>query len=302
MKKQKKKEIRKPPEKKVLVVIFTAILCFVLAVIGWVLGWYKTPIIQKNITDTTEEVATNTNVTVGKTDASQYITAAMGDSDEFYKPDENMKVILDFGKGNYDITSDVVKWSFSQPIVDMIKLGEEMGLTFQTARPAGFEPHERYEVYAPGDDPDVSIRQRVFLVADDGAYICYTVGSRIVEDNEGNVFYMTYPVTPEGETLTVAASSLPYYDGKTLIGGCPVETKYGESKITLVANPELKAAADETAEDEAEIDEILPGSIEGIQNSTGEEEDDNHDTEITETDPSQDPESDQRSDQEPEQE
>lgn len=246
---------------KILIVIGTAIICVILLILGLAKGWYKDPIISQPNDNTQEKIiATNTNATRDKTDAGQYISAAMGDSDEFYKPAEGTKTVLDYGKGSYDITPDIVKWSFSQPIVNLPQLGEKMGLKFQTTKPVGYKAKVHYEVYSPDDDPDIELRQKVFLVADNGDYVCYTIGSRIVEDSKGNIIYMTYPVTLEGDTLCIAASSMPYYDGTNLVIGNPVDTKYGSSKVSLTmhklnekeAEEELiKAEESEAAELEA---------------------------------------------------
>lgn len=246
---------------KILIVIGVTIICVILLILGLAKGWYKEPIISKeNNSNQEESIATNTNATRDKTDAGQYISAAMGDSDEFYKPAEGTKTVLDYGKGSYDITPDIVKWSFSQPIVNLPQLGEKMGLKFQTTKPEGYKARIHYEVYSPDDDPDIEFRQKVFLVADNGDYVCYTIGSRIVEDSKGNIIYMTYPVTLEGDTLCIAASSMPYYDGTNLVIGNPVDTKYGSSKVSLTmhklnekeAEEELiKAEESEAAELEA---------------------------------------------------
>lgn len=246
---------------KILIVIGVTIICVILLLLGLAKGWYKEPIISRENNSNQEEIiATNTNATRNKTDAGQYISAAMGDSDEFYKPAEGTKTVLDYGKGSYDITPDIVKWSFSQPIVNLPQLGEKMGLKFQTTKPEGYKARIHYEVYSPDDDPDIKFRQKVFLVADNGDYVCYTIGSRIVEDSKGNIIYMTYPVTLEGDTLCIAASSMPYYDGTNLVIGNPVDTKYGSSKVSLTmhklnekeAEEELiKAEESEAAELEA---------------------------------------------------
>lgn len=187
--------------------------------------------------ETQTNIATNSNVTLHKSDAGQYLSTNMGGSDEFYKPDGNKKVTFDFGQGNYDISNDVVKWSFGQPIVNLPAVAEEMGLTMQTEKPKGYVLHSRYEVYSPDDDPNMELRQSIFFVAPDGQFVRYTIGSRLVEDGKGNSVGMVYPCTLDGETLMVAASDLPYFDGKDLKIGVPVSYNYGDSKITLTSTP-----------------------------------------------------------------
>lgn len=246
MRRNKGNKNDKKQNHKILIVIGTAIICVILLILGLAKGWYKDPITSQPNDNTQEKIiATNTNATRDKTDAGQYISAAMGDSDEFYKPAEGTKTVLDYGQGSYDITPDIVKWSFSQPIVNLPQLGEKMGLKFQTTKPVGYKAKVHYEVYSPDDDPDIELRQKVFLVADNGDYVCYTIGSRIVEDSKGNVIYMTYPVTLEGETLCIAASSMPYYDGTNLVIGNPVDTKYGDSKVSLTMHKLNEKEAEE---------------------------------------------------------
>ena len=249
---------------KILIVIGVTIICVILLILGLAKGWYKEPIIsQRNNSNQEECIATNTNATRDKTDAGQYISAAMGDSDEFYRPAEGTKTVLDYGKGSYDITPDIVKWSFSQPIVNLPQLGEKMGLKFQTTKPEGYKARVHYEVYSPDDDPDIEFRQKVFLVADNGDYVCYTIGSRIVEDSKGNIIYMTYPVILEGDTLCIAASSMPYYDGTNLVIGNPVDTKYGSSKVSLTMHKlnEKEAEAELIKAEESESVEMEAAEI-----------------------------------------
>ena len=83
----------------------------------------------------------------------------------------------------------------------------------------------------------MELRQSIFFVAPDGQFVRYTIGSRLVEDGKGNSVGMVYPCTLDGETLMVAASDLPYFDGKDLKIGVPVSYNYGDSKITLTSTP-----------------------------------------------------------------
>ena len=126
-----------------------------------------------------------------------------------------------------------------------------MGLTMQTEKPKGYVLHSRYEVYSPDDDPNTELRQNVFFVAPDGQFVRYTIGSRLVEDGKGNSVGMVYPCTLDGETLMVAASDLPYFDGKELKIGVPVLYSYGDSKITLVATPQDKQNSTEESTDDS---------------------------------------------------
>lgn len=254
MRRDAKHEKNKDYDYKVWIVVGIIAICVTLLIWKIIEGRYTIPKYNEQV----ENIATSTNATRNKTDAGQYISVSMGDSDEFYKPAEGTKTVLDYGKGNYDITPDIVKWSFSQPIVNLPQLGEKMGLKFQTTKPEGYKTRTHYEVYSPDEDPDIELRQKVFLVADNGDYVCYTIGSRIMEDNNGNVVYMTYPLTLENETLCIAASSMPFYDGKQLLIGNPVDTKYGDSKVTLTIHKlNEKVAEDETKQsEEGEMEEL----------------------------------------------
>lgn len=264
----KEKKEKKKCDTKILVLLIFCMVCVVLLLVGIKKRWYtESSVIEEttspdSITVEESEEVRKTSDTYGKTDAGQYISVNMGDSDEFYKPAEGTKTILNFGQGNYDITQDIVKWSFSQPIVNLPQLGEKMGLKFQIEKPKGYVSKTRYEIYSPDDDPDISQRSKVFLVADNGDYICYTIGSRIVEDSKGNVIYTTYPVTLDGETLCIAASNLPYYDGKNLIIGNTVSTQYGSSKVTLTMD---KLSGAEIVESEAAAEAQELQKLENIQ-------------------------------------
>lgn len=234
--------------------------------------------------ETQTNIATNSNATLYKSDAGQYLTADMGDSDEFYKPDSDKKIIFDFGQGNYDISNDIVKWSFGQPIVNLPAVAEEMGLTMQTEKPKGYVLHSRYEVYSPDDDPNTELRQSIFFVAPDGQFVRYTIGSRLIEDGNGNSVGMVYPCTLDGETLMVAASDLPYFDGKELKIGVPILYRYGDSKITLVAVPQDEENTTEEYIEDSNHETIVEEGDE-INDTENAEEEFSSDFETSQTEP-----------------
>lgn len=203
------------------------------------------------------------------------LTLDMGDSDEFYKAPPEKKIILNFGDGRYDITDDIEMWMFGEPIVNLPNVLIKMGLTFTTERPEGYQKMEGYEVYGPGEDPDISLRQPCFAMDDEGNYVVYTINSRQVRDRDGLQSSMTYPcILTEDGTLLISAAYLPWCEDGKLIGIGSAAFKYGESEIEIILEPSTRKAGYENAETEEdnieEEGEEEDESVEEMESETSE--------------------------------
>ena len=217
-----------------------------------------------NPEETKSEIATPSNATAtpGNAEAApeeNFLSADQGNSEEYYRPENNEQVIINIGTGNYDISDAIVKWEFGEPIVNILHAADILGLEVVTTVPKNFEYKPRYEVYAPGEDPDTINRRNFFIIGDDGQYVRYTVTSRLVEDSTGNQISTIYPCSIEDDELLIAASSLPYYDGHALIVGNGASYNYGESSIVMSIND---PAADEPSSKEEEGGEKDVGIME----------------------------------------
>lgn len=192
--------------------------------------------------------------------ANQFLTKDRGYSDEFFKNEENLPVILDFGKGAYDISDCVVKWAFGEPVVSLNKVSKKMGLELSIVTPDGFHKLTRAESYQPGDTPNLEYRYRydIFLVSPQGSAIRYQTGSTIQEDNEFyyylNVFQVEGDREKDYETL-VTVSELPYYDGEVMKAGVPANYSYANNKITITMSDPGKSTGRPAITDVKEITE-----------------------------------------------
>lgn len=178
--------------------------------------------------------------------ANQWVGKERGASDEFFQDTENRKIILNFGKGNFDITDCVVKWMYGEPIVNLNKIAAVMGLELSLKKPEGFIKLERSEMYLPEDAPELEYRYQydVYLLGPDGSSIRYKTGSTIQEDNEHYAYLNTFQVEGDRENnyeTLISISEVPYYDGETMKMGVPMSFKYGKEQITITAGDPMES-------------------------------------------------------------
>ena len=176
--------------------------------------------------------------------ANEFLTKDRGYSDEFYRNEENIPVILNYGNGNIDISDCVVNWAFGEPIVSLNKISKKMGLQLSIITPENFIKLNRSESYQPGDVPDLSQRYRydIFLISPHGDAIRYQTGSTMQEDNEHYIYLGVFQVEGDREKdyeTLVSISQIPYYDGITMKAGVPTTYKYSSDQILItMGNPE----------------------------------------------------------------
>lgn len=200
---------------------------------------------------TKENIATESNASGPK-----LLTMDMGDSDEFYKAPPDKRIILSFGDGRYDITDDVEMWMFGEPIVNLPSVLTKMGLSFTTTPPKGYKKMEGYEIYGPGEDPDISMRQPCFAIDEDGDYVTYTINSRQVRDQDGLQSSMAYPCTlTEEGTLLISAAYLPWCDENGLVGIGSASFTYTESEIEVSIEASTRKAGHKNDEQERQEEE-----------------------------------------------
>lgn len=180
------------------------------------------------------------------------VNQSFGTSDSYYQGEEGKDVIINIGNGEYNITDDIVKWSFGTPVISMKKAAEITGLTFTKEKPKEYMAPSYYEVYAPDEDVDLSKRTAYFLVDSDGNYLMYKGGSSYVFDKNGIMYAMSYfpEVNPEDENdILVSVTGLPYLkDGKiTGLGLASFEYKENKTIISLSEQQQPQIATSSTA-------------------------------------------------------
>lgn len=168
--------------------------------------------------------------------ANQFVTKERGSSEEFFQDTENRNVILDFGKGGYDITAAVEKWMYGEPIINLNHVAKIMGLSISLERPDEYVKLPRSEAFWPEDVPDLEERYDIYLVSPDGKSIRYTTGSTIQDDSDRYGYLNLFQVEgnkEDGYTTYVSVSELPYYDGTVMKAGVPASFQYGKEAITI---------------------------------------------------------------------
>lgn len=164
------------------------------------------------------------------------VTQNFGSSDSFYKGEEGVPVYVDFGAGEYEITNDIVKWSFGAPVISLKRVADMAKLTLSTTEPETYKHVSYYEVYAPGEDADTTTRTPYYLIDKEGNYLQYKLGSSYIFDKDGNQTAVSYfpeanPDDPEDAYISVMA--LPYLKDGLIAGVGSPSFDYQKDKTLI---------------------------------------------------------------------
>ena len=171
--------------------------------------------------------------------ANQFLTKERGSSDEFYKNDEDKAIYINYGAGLMDMSDCVEYWMYGEPVMNLNKMAEAMGLTLSLDKPDDFLNITRSESYWPGDEPKMDIRYNydLYLLGPDDQAILYRTGSTMQIDSDHYYYKGVFQVEgdrEDGYKTLVSISQIPYFDGTTLKAGVPQSYQYQDGRIDII--------------------------------------------------------------------
>lgn len=171
--------------------------------------------------------------------ANQFLTKERGSSDEFYKNEEEKAIYIDYGAGLTNMSDCVEYWMYGEPVVNLNKMAEAMGLTLSLDKPDDFLNITRSESYWPGDEPKMETRYNydLYLLGPNEQAILYRMGSTLQIDSDHYYYKGVFQVEgdrEDGYKTLVSISQVPYFDGTTMKAGVPQSYQYQPDRINIV--------------------------------------------------------------------
>lgn len=171
--------------------------------------------------------------------ANQFLTKERGSSDEFYKNEEEKAIYIDYGAGLTNLSDCVEYWMYGEPVVNLNKMAEAMGLTLSLDKPDDFLNITRSESYWPGDEPKMETRYNydLYLLGPNEQAILYQMGSTMQIDSDHYYYKGVFQVEgdrEDGYKTLVSISQVPYFDGTTMKAGVPQSYQYQPDRINIV--------------------------------------------------------------------
>lgn len=171
--------------------------------------------------------------------ANQFLTKERGSSDEFYKNEEEKAIYIDYGAGLTNMSDCVEYWMYGEPVVNLNKMAEAMGLTLSLDKPDDFLNITRSESYWPGDEPKMETRYNydLYLLGPNEQAILYRMGSTMQIDSDHYYYKGVFQVEgdrEDGYKTLVSISQVPYFDGTTMKAGVPQSYQYQPDRINIV--------------------------------------------------------------------
>ena len=171
--------------------------------------------------------------------ANQFLTKERGSSDEFYKNEEEKDIYIDYGAGLTNMSDCVEYWMYGEPVVNLNKMAEAMGLTLSLDKPDDFLNITRSESYWPGDEPKMETRYNydLYLLGPNEQAILYRMGSTLQIDSDHYYYKGVFQVEgdrEDGYKTLVSISQVPYFDGTTMKAGVPQSYQYQPDRINIV--------------------------------------------------------------------
>lgn len=171
--------------------------------------------------------------------ANQFLTKERGSSDEFYENEEEKAVYIDYGAGLTDMSDCVEYWMYGEPVMNLNKMAQAMGLSLSLDKPDDFLNITRSESYWPGDEPKMGTRYNydLYLLGPNGQAILYRTGSTMQIDSDHYYYKGVFQVEgdrEDGYKTLVSISQVPYFDGTTMKAGVPQSYQYQSDRINIV--------------------------------------------------------------------